>query len=209
MAAVPQVGDYIRLWLHLESVDITLSISRSYRITLVNGTDPLAVAAANLVVYIGAGVNFLMGTKTYKRNCDLDLIQASAVVDTRTTSQTNQSRTTATGPLPPSVCGLASFYGLDAPPRSVSRVYFPWLQSAFNDANGRVTATGISNITAVANSWTSPLSFSGGLGNINIMPVVLSKDNLNHWDIVSVKAHPYFGTQRRRNRGNQKKSWNG
>lgn len=202
-----QPNDYLAFWLYLQSGATTVSVSRWYFVTNATGTDPLQVACANLQSYVGGAIHNQMGSLTYYRHSKAERWLGGSKLAEYETTPTQLTRTNLSSPLPPFVCPVTSFRPLSGPPRTVSRLYWPWVPAHYTDSTGSLTTSAITALDNVAQALIIPLSFAGGLGSVDLLPVVYSKAYASGLQLGIAKTWNRIGTQRRRNLGNQKASW--
>lgn len=203
------VNDLMHTFTTWTTGTIAASVSRWWRVTFVFGGADIPLCVSKLHSFMSSSVNFLIGNATWDVVTHLRQYRSGVLLDEIVTLPSTQTTSTPSLPLPPMCCLMHSLRPEVIHPRSVSRMYWPCPAKENVGSDGRLSSLGQTRMDDVATGLKQlQFIFLDGQA-VRCIAAVCKKDGTYLGDVFTVDTCPFVTTQRRRNLGNQKASWNG
>jgi hypothetical protein len=205
--AIPALNDYLTHWPHLRLGSSEAAIFLYWQVLRNTGGFSTLQVANQSLSWLANLFTPLLGRGEYTLWCDMTLYQSGTLVETVRSIDIPLSIHGNHSPLPHAVAALSYFTTADPKTRQMARTYWPFIRSDFLDSDTGLTVGGLAAVQGQANSACGIVDWGGGGFALRVARALLHKNGDPPERLVMASTSHLFSTQRRRNRGNQRVSW--
>lgn len=209
MSNLPQINDVIDVWVSFDYGVTHASVLRTYKVLFTSGlalpdyeTHKTLLASWNLLRF-----EPILGNGVYAYTQIANIFRDGSPLETTSLSTYPLEVFGHSHRLPPGVSPISTFRPFNPKPRQVSRLYWPHASLSLLGDDTLLSPAGEALITAQANLFLGILDWGGAGYSLRTRNVIRHKATGSLSFLETTKTLPEIGTQKRRNRGNQKKAW--